>query len=164
MYLPVFHVDAFTAKPFGGNPAAVCPLPDWLDDDLLRSVAAESNLSETAYLVPRGDQYDLRWFTPRCEANLCGHATLASGLVLLQILAPGSNSGGFQTRVSGSVTVSRDGDLMAMHLPAKVPWACAHPPAELLDGLGIAPSSVMQIEDDYFAVSEDAKTTSWIGP
>ncbi len=164
MYLPVFHVDAFTAKPFGGNPAAVCPLPDWLDDDLLRAVAAENNLSETAYLVPRGDQYDLRWFTPRCEAKLCGHATLASGLVILQILAPGSNSVGFQTRFSGKLTVSRDGDLMAMDFPAKVPWACANPPAALLDGLGIAPSSVMQIEDDYFAVYEDAETIKRIRP
>jgi PhzF family phenazine biosynthesis protein len=164
MYLPVFHVDAFTANAFEGNPAAVCPLPKWLDDDLLQSVAAENNLSETAYLVPRGDQYELRWFTPRCEAKLCGHATLASGLVILQIIAPGSNSVGFQTRFSGRLTVSRDGDLMAMDLPAKIPWGCANPPAELLDGLGIAPSSVMQIEDDYFAVYEDAKTIKCIRP
>jgi PhzF family phenazine biosynthesis protein len=164
MYLPVFHVDAFTAKPFGGNPAAVCPLSKWLDDDLLRAVAAENNLSETAYLVPRGDQYELRWFTPRCEVKLCGHATLASGLVILQILASGSKSVVFQTRFSGTLTVSRDGDLLAMDFPAQAPWACANPPAALLDGLGIAPSSVMQIEDNYFAVYADAETIKRIHP
>jgi PhzF family phenazine biosynthesis protein len=88
MPLSVFHVDAFTAKPFAGNPAAVCPLAGWLDDELLRAVAAENNLSETAYLVPCGDDYELRWFTPRCEAKLCGHATLASAFVVLKILRP----------------------------------------------------------------------------
>ncbi len=86
MSLPVFHVDAFTSKPFAGNPAAVCPLAGWLDDGLLQAVAAENNLSETAFFVPRGDHYELRWFTPRCEAKLCGHATLASAFVLLHIL------------------------------------------------------------------------------
>jgi PhzF family phenazine biosynthesis protein len=154
MYLPVFHVDAFTAKPFGGNPAAVCPLKEWLDDKVLLAVAAENNLSETAYLVPRGDQYDLRWFTPVCEAKLCGHATLASALVVMQILAPGSNLVGFHTRFSGELTVRRDGGLLAMDFPAKRPWTCPHPPAALVEGLGVAPSSVLQIEDDYFAIFE----------
>ena len=160
MYLPIFHVDAFTAKPFGGNPAAVCPLTEWLDDDLLRSVASENNLSETAYLVPRGDGYDLRWFTPRCEVKLCGHATLASALVVLQILAPGTNSVSFHTRCSDTLTVFRQGDLLAMDFPAKAPWTCANPPAALLEGLGVRPISVMQIEDNYFAVygsAEDVK-------
>ena len=154
MYLPVFHVNAFTAQPFGGNPAAVCLLTDWLDDDLLRAVASENNLSETAYLVPRSDHYDLRWFTPRCEVKLCGHATLASALVILQILAPGSNSACFQTRFSGTLKVSRDGHLLAMDFPANVPWASQNPPAALFEGLGSVPSSVMQIEDNYFAVYE----------
>jgi PhzF family phenazine biosynthesis protein len=164
MYLPVFHVDAFTAKAFGGNPAAVCPLTKWLDDDLLRAVAAENNLSETAYLVPNGDQYDLRWFTPLCEVKLCGHATLASALVVLQILAPGSNSVVFQTRFSGALTVRSDGDRLAMDFPAKKPWACPNPPAPLLDGLGVVPASVLQIEDDYFAVYESADKVKRIRP
>jgi PhzF family phenazine biosynthesis protein len=164
MYLPVFHVDAFTAKPFGGNPAAVCPLKEWLDDKVLRAVAAENNLSETAYLVPRGDHYDLRWFTPRCEVKLCGHATLASALVILQILAPGSNSVRFHTRFSGTLTVSRDGELLAMDFPAAPPWTCGSPPAALLDGLGVAASSVMQIEDNYFAVYESEEAIREIRP
>jgi predicted PhzF superfamily epimerase YddE/YHI9 len=157
MYLPVFHVDAFTADAFGGNPAAVCPLPRGLDDDLLQSVAAENNLSETAYLVPRGDQYELRWFTPRCEVKLCGHATLASAQVILQTLAPGTNIVRFHTRFSGELIVSRDGPRLAMDFPAAPPWTCGNPPAALVKGLGVRPSSVMQIEDNYFAVYEAAE-------
>ena len=164
MYLPVFHVDAFTAKPFGGNPAAVCPLANWLDDNLLRAVASENNLSETAYLVPRGDHYDLRWFTPRCEVKLCGHATLASALVILQILAPESNSVRFETRSSGALTVSGDGDLLAMDFPANAPWACANPPSPLIEGLGSAPAVVMQVEDNYFAVFEREDDVKRIRP
>jgi predicted PhzF superfamily epimerase YddE/YHI9 len=151
---PVFHVDAFTAKPFAGNPAAVCPLAKWLDDDLLQAVAAENNLSETAYFVRRSDCYELRWFTPRCEAKLCGHATLASAWVVLHILEPERSSVRFETRSSGALTVSRDGGLLAMDFPLLAPWACPDPPAALIEGLGKAPVSVVQIEDDYFAVYE----------
>jgi len=164
MYLPVFHVDAFTAKPFGGNPAAVCPLAKWLDDDRLRAVAAENNLSETAYLVPRNGGYDLRWFTPTCEVKLCGHATLASALVVMQTLAPGSNSVRFETRFHGTLTVSREGDVLAMDLPAYSPWLCPNPPSALLEGLGSRPASVMQVEDNYFVVYEREQDITNISP
>jgi predicted PhzF superfamily epimerase YddE/YHI9 len=156
--LPVFHVDAFTAKPFTGNPAAVCPLEVWLDDSTLLSVAGENNLSETAYFVPCGDRYELRWFTPRCEAKLCGHATLASAFVLLNLLSTGLSSGQetvrFETRYSGDLTVTREGNRFAMDFPALVPWECANPPLLLSEGLGKTPVSVMQIEDNYFVVYE----------
>jgi len=164
MPLPVFHVDAFTAKPFAGNPAAVCPLFKWLDDEVLRAVAAENNLSETAYLVPRGDHYELRWFTPRCEVKLCGHATLASALVVLQILEPKRDSVRFETRMSGALTVSRDGDLFAMDFPALSPWTCTDPPSALIEGLGAIPATVMQIEDNYFAVYEREEDVRRIRP
>ena len=164
MPLPVFHVDAFTAKPFAGNPAAVCPLAGWLDDELLRAVAAENNLSETAYLVPCGDDYELRWFTPRCEAKLCGHATLASAFVVLKILRPERDLVRFETRFSGALTVCRDGDLFAMDFPALAPWTCADPPAALIEGLGTPPASVMQIEDNYFAVYEREEDVRRIRP
>jgi PhzF family phenazine biosynthesis protein len=154
MSLTVFHVDAFASKPFAGNPAAVCPLAEWLDDGLLQAVAAENNLSETAFFVPRGDHFELRWFTPRCEVKLCGHATLASAFVVLRILDPKRNSVHFETRSSGALTVFRDGDLLAMDFPALVPWPCAAAPAALVEGLGKAPAAVVQIEDDYFAVYE----------
>ncbi|MCU1303565.1 MAG: phenazine biosynthesis protein PhzF family [Candidatus Sulfotelmatobacter sp.] len=164
MYLSVFHVDAFTNKPFGGNPAAVCPLTEWLDDDLLRAVALENNLSETAYLVPRGDRYDLRWFTPCCEVQLCGHATLASALVVMQTLAPGVDSVRFETRFSGRLTVVREDDLLAMDFPRKPPWECPNPPEGLLQGLGSAPRNVIQIEDNYFAVFDREEDVRRIRP
>jgi len=164
MPLRLFHVDAFTARPFRGNPAAVCPLAGWLDDDLLRAVAAENNLSETAFFVRRGDHYELRWFTPRCEVKLCGHATLASALVVLQILETERDSVRFQTLSSGELTVYRDGDLLAMDFPSLAPWTCADPPAALLAGLGKAPASVMQIEDNFFAVYECEEDVRRIRP
>ena len=118
MSLAMFHVDAFTAKPFAGNPAAVCPLVEWLDDETLLSVAAENNLSETAYFVPRAQHYELRWFTPRCEVKLCGHATLASALCTdANSCTRTRNVVRFETRFSGTLTVSRDGDLSGNGLP-----------------------------------------------
>ena len=91
MALTIYQLDAFTDRVFGGNPAAVVPLQDWLPDATLKAIALENNLSETAFFVPRHDEpgaYDLRWFTPAIEVNLCGHATLASGALLLDRLAP----------------------------------------------------------------------------
>lgn len=165
MYLPLFHVNAFTDRPFAGNPAAVCPLAGWLDDSILQAVAAENNLSETAFFVPNGEHYDLRWFSPRSEVKLCGHATLASAFVLLEILGTEncdkkSESVRFETRFKGAITVRRDGDLLAMDFPKLAPWPCEAPPAALLEGLEKTPASVVQIEDDYFAVydrEEDVK-------
>jgi len=151
MRLQVFHVDAFTAKTFAGNPAAVCPLAKWLDDGFLQAVATENNLSETAFFVPIGEGYELRWFTPSCEVKLCGHATLASAFVLLQILETERDSVHFQTRSSGVLTVCRDGELLAMDFPLLAPWACPDPPAILIEGLGKAPDTVVQVEDNYFA-------------
>jgi PhzF family phenazine biosynthesis protein len=164
MPIAIFHVDAFTANPFAGNPAAVCPLVEWLDDKVLLSVAAENNLSETAYFVPRGNHYELRWFTPRCEVKLCGHATLASGFVLMQILAPELKSVRFETRYSGVLTVSRESNLFAMDFPSLTPWPCAAPPAALTEVLGKTPDQVLQIEDNYFAVYQNEEVVRSIRP
>lgn len=164
MPVPIFHVNAFTSKPFAGNPAAVCPLKSWLDDDWLRSVAAENNVSETAFFVPSGDTFDLRWFSPRCEVKLCGHATLASAWILMQILAPERKSVRFETRFSGVLTVAREGDLLAMDFPALVPWTCTAMPAALVEGLGKAPDRVVQIKDNYFAVYESEEEVMDIRP
>ncbi len=167
MPVPLFHVNAFTHRAFTGNPAAVCPLQAWPDDDLLRAIAAENNLSETAYFIPEADHFRLRWFTPRCEVNLCGHATLASAFVLLTILEPQRESVRFETR-SGPLTVRREGDLLSMDFPALPPWRCETPPRELLTGLGFGShhisvlqipvlTPVLQVKDNYFVVygSED---------
>lgn len=164
MPVPVFHLNAFTTRAFAGNPAAVCPLTKWLDDGLLRSVAAENNLSETAFFLCRGDLYELRWFTPLCEVKLCGHATLASAWVLLQILAPECNSVRFETRFSGILTVTQDGDLLAMDFPILEPWVCTDPPTALLQGLKARPKAVVQLEDNYFAIYEREEDVRNIRP
>jgi PhzF family phenazine biosynthesis protein len=165
MSLPLFHIDAFTDGPFTGNPAAVCPLKAWLDDKVLLAVAAENNLSETAFFVPEGERYRLRWFTPRCEVNLCGHATLASAFVLLKILVPQREIVSFSTR-SGILTVRHDGELFSMDFPALPPWPCASPPRALIDGLRVQsqPVSTLQIEDNYFVVYESEDDVRHVNP
>lgn len=114
--LPFFQVDAFADRPLTGNPAAVIPLDHWLDDQLMQAIAAENNLSETAFTVPsQGGEadYELRWFTPATEVRLCGHATLASAHVLIR-----GESIRFSTRSAGVLTVTRDGELLQLDLPA----------------------------------------------
>lgn len=159
-----FHVDAFAARPFEGNPAAVCLLNRWLDDDRLLQVAAENNLSETAFFVPRNGHYELRWFTPRSEVKLCGHATLASAFVVLNILDPGRDSVRSETRESGPLTVSRSGNLLSMDFPTLAPWTCSTPPAALIEGLGNTPTEVLQVEDNYFAVYESEEEVRRVSP
>lgn len=164
--IPLFHVNAFTDQPFRGNPAAVCPLKIWLDDGLLRKVAAENNLSETAFFLPVGDHFELRWFTPRCEVSLCGHATLASAFVLLNSPGHGTDTVRFQTRFSGPLSVCRKGESFALDLPAMFPTTCFHPPDFLLAGLGGGPlpSTVLEANDTYVAVYETATAIQNIRP
>lgn len=174
MRIPLFHVDAFTHQPFHGNPAAVCPLQEWLDDALLLKVAAENNLPETAFFVPRGKlgvnhgakDYDLRWFTPRCEVRLCGHATLASAYVILNLLQPGFQTVRFETRLSGPLTVSKDSEMFAMDFPAMFAKACTHSPEALIQSLGTAPrpSNLLEANDTYIAVYENQAAIENIRP
>jgi PhzF family phenazine biosynthesis protein len=123
---------------------------------MLRAIAAENNLSETAYFVAEGDDFRLRWFTPRYEVNLCGHATLASGFVLMRLLDPQRESVRFETR-SGTLTVRREGDMFSMDFPALPAWNCATPPTALLAGLGLSSAylEVLQLADNYFVVYEN---------
>src|SRR5262245_65940232 len=109
MALPFYQVDAFTSQAFAGNPAAVMPLPEWLPDQTLAAIAAEHNLAETAYFVPQGRDFHLRWFTPTVEMPLCGHETLASAFVILNHLEPNRESVVFHT-LPGALTVARYGD------------------------------------------------------
>lgn len=128
MKIPVIQIDAFTDRPFSGNPAAVCPIDEWLPDEVMQSIAAEMNLSETAFFVPRSDQtgaYDLRWFTPTVEVDLCGHATLASGHVVLSEIKPELENVSFHSR-SGVLGVERKNGMLELDFPV-------NPPAELLD-------------------------------
>ncbi len=139
MPVPLYHVDAFTDRPFAGNPAAVCLLVEPGDPAWMQDVAAEMNLSETAFLVPRAEGFDLRWFTPTTEVDLCGHATLASAHVLWEQghLDPLSEAR-FHTRVSGVLTARRAGEWIELDFPSYMPTESS-PPAGLLAGLGIEP-------------------------
>ena len=140
MSIRIVQVDAFTDRPFSGNPAAVCVLPAPRPDDWMRNVAREMNLSETAYLVPNGDGYHLRWFTPAVEVALCGHATVASAHVLWQDNhLPAGKQARFHT-LSGLLTAERRGDWIELDFPAKSALA-AEAPSELLPALGIAKAS-----------------------
>ena len=166
MRIPLFQVDAFTSRPLAGNPAAVCPLDRWLDDGLLRKVAAENNLSETAFFVPKGPDYELRWFTPRCEVRMCGHATLASAHIILNHLKPELREVRFATRFRGMFTVWKDGGRFAMDFPAGSSTPSASVPVELARALGERPNSVQLVDgnDEYIAVYETENAIRSIRP
>lgn len=142
------QVDAFTAHPFAGNPAAVCVMDGPADEDWMQSVAMEMNLSETAFLHPEADGYRLRWFTPTTEVNICGHATLASAHVLWEegYLSPGQQAR-FQT-LSGLLTADQRDGLIELDFPSK-PEQAAEPPEGLLEALGVEASYVGRNELDY---------------
>ncbi len=155
MEMRFFQVDAFARSVFRGNPAGVCPLECWPGDGLLQGIAAENNLSETAFFVKKGPgEYDLRWFTPAVEVDLCGHATLASAYVIFRFLEPDLASVTFHTR-SGPLTVERRGELLVMDFPSR-PAEPVEAPPDLVRGLGVQPAEVLRSRD-YLAVlgSED---------
>ena len=151
MQIPIYQVDAFTSELFHGNPAAVCPLENWLDDATMQAIAAENNLAETAFYVPQGERYGLRWFTPAVEVDLCGHATLATAFVLFSELNETRDVLTFATR-SGDLAVRRDGDVLTMDFPA-LPCEPCEAAEDLLTGLGTPPVAVFGAMD-YMVVYE----------
>ena len=163
MKVSLYQVDAFTASLFGGNPAAVCPLEFWLDDATMQAVAAENNLAATAFLVPEGARYALRWFSPLNEIDLCGHATLASGFVVLKYLRPETSSVDFATR-SGWLSVAREEEGFSMDLPTVLAEPCILPDA-LIDGLGVMPSETLKaVNGNYMAVFDDPDAVAALAP
>ncbi len=162
MKLPFYQIDSFADSVFSGNPAGVCPLDRWIDDARMQAVAAENNLSETAFLVPDGEDYALRWFTPLCEVDLCGHATLASALIVFTRLDPGRSRVRFTTR-SGALEVRRDGDRLVMDFPARPASPCP-PNAALAAALGVEPEALLEAGRDYLAVYPDAATVLALEP
>jgi PhzF family phenazine biosynthesis protein len=160
--LPIYQVDAFTSDVFAGNPAAVCPLESWIDDKTMQAIAAENNLSETAFFVPNGDVFELRWFTPKVEVELCGHATLASAYVVFSILDYTKDIIRFQTVKSGELTVSREGDLLSMNFPRRKPTPVKCP-AALARALHGEPPKVLK-SVAYLAVFESEEQVRKMKP
>lgn len=167
MKLEIFQVDAFTSKAFGGNPAAVVPLTEWLPDETMQSIALENNLSETAFFVKENDGYGLRWFTPTDEVDLCGHATLASAYVLFNILKVGESSLKFRTK-SGELRVERDADLLVLDFPVRLAVE-TEAPNDLIQALGAKPEKVLKsraylavygTEDEVLSLEPDFRALS----
>ena len=163
MVQTIYQVDSFTARPFAGNPAAVCILPAPASDAWMRDVTREMNLSETAFLVPKEGEFNLRWFTPKMEVELCGHATLASAHVLWEtgVLAPDKQAR-FHT-LSGLLTAERKGEWIELDFPAK-PEEPAKPWDELLTGLGITPRYVGKSQFDYLVEADSEEAVRKIDP
>lgn len=163
MRIPIYQVDAFASEVFSGNPAAVCILGAWPADTLLQAIAAENNLSETAFLVGNGDGFELRWFTPTTEVALCGHATLASAHVLFSCRAWHADSVRFATRRSGELGVERRGDLLEMDFPSRPARAC-ETPAELAEALGVEPVEVLESAEDVLVVLDSEVAVAGVRP
>ncbi len=167
MRIPFYWVDAFTSRAFAGNPAGVCPLSEWVPDDALQAIAKENNLSETAYFVPKAlarDEYELRWFTPEMEVDLCGHATLASGKVVLDEMQAGGGSVRFHSR-SGPLVVTRSGERFELDFPSQ--------PGELLDPtstprfealLGSCPTEVLRSVSYDMAIFDTQSQVASLAP
>ncbi|MDP6475922.1 MAG: PhzF family phenazine biosynthesis protein [Alphaproteobacteria bacterium] len=166
MKIALYQIDAFADKVFQGNPAAVCPLEEWLDVDLMQAIAVENNLSETAFFVAAGDAagdaYELRWFTPVAEVDLCGHATLASAHVVFEHIDPNAGDVAFDTR-SGRLSVTRGaGGLLTMDFPAQ-PGDEMEVGEEMTEALGAEPSHLFG-GVDFMAVFERQSQISAIEP
>jgi len=157
MRIPLYQVDAFTNKTFGGNPAAVCPLERWIPDALMQAIATENNLSETAYFVPRGEEYELRWFTPVAEVDLAGHPTLATAWTMIHRLGVKRDPIVFHTKIGDRLVVAREGDRLAMDFPARPPKPRAI--GDVAAALGAKPAEVLAARDGFavFAREEDVR-------
>jgi PhzF family phenazine biosynthesis protein len=162
MRTPIFQVDAFTTRRFGGNPAAVMVFAEFPADELMQAIAAENNLAETAFLVREGADYRLRWFTPKVEVPLCGHATLASAAVVMERLEPARRRVVFKS-ASGPLTVSRTEHGYLMNFPAR-PSAPIDPPTELSKALGVEPLEVCVNEFNYLALLTDETVLRTLTP
>ncbi|HEX8800203.1 MAG TPA: PhzF family phenazine biosynthesis protein [Terriglobales bacterium] len=162
MRTPIYQIDAFTSRVFGGNPAAVLPMEHFPSDATMLAIAAENNLSETAFLVAEDGDYRLRWFTPLVEVPLCGHATLASAAVVMERLETGRNRVVFHS-ASGPLTVTRSGAGYVMDFPARPSQEVATP-AGLAEALGAVPIEVRVNAFNYMAVLENAELVRRLAP
>lgn len=160
MEIPIYQVNAFTNKLLHGNPAAVCPLKNWLPDDLLQKIAKENNLSETAFYVKEKEEYALRWFTPEVEVDLCGHATLATAYILMKIKKEGEEI--LFTTKSGPLKASLDKEGIALFFPAKPPVPCPTP-SFLVEALKEEPLEIREA-GNYLVIYEKEETVRDLRP
>ncbi len=162
MRVPIFQLDAFASRRFSGNPAAVMVTESFPPDETMQAIAAENNLAETAFLVRSGSDYSLRWFTPRVEVPLCGHATLATAAVVMERLEPDRKVAAFHS-ASGLLTVRRTGDGYVMDFPAR-PSESIAAPAGLADALGAAPVEVRVNQFNYMVLLPSEKAVPTLAP
>lgn len=153
MQLKIYQLDAFTSQVFGGNPAAVVPLAAWISDDLMQKIAAENNLAETAFYVPEGDKFHIRWFTPTVEVDLCGHATLATAYTIFEYEKYPASSIEFTSR-SGILKVEKKGDLLELDFPVDT-LSATETPEILKTAFGIEPLEVIKGKTDYLLLFEN---------
>jgi len=164
MTIPIYQADAFTTSLFGGNPAAVCPIKEWLPDELMQKIALENNLSETAFLVADNGNYHIRWFTPGTEVKLCGHATLASAHILFTVLGHKGNTVTFHSK-SGDLKVTRnDSGQLTLDFPANPPTPVTAIPVGIFEGLGIDAAPVFSTSFDYMVVLPSASAVEALKP
>jgi len=163
MKIRLFQVDAFTDRVFGGNPAAVCILDTWLEKKLMQQMAAENNLSETAFVVANNNAYEIRWFTPVSEVDLCGHATLAAAHVLYNHYGFKGGKIIFHTREMGQLGVEKSGDMLTLDFPADPPDKIDGP-VDLIDGIGKAPAASFRGRSDYLLIYDTQKDIEDISP
>ncbi|MFQ5709537.1 MAG: PhzF family phenazine biosynthesis protein, partial [bacterium] len=158
MTLSLYQIDAFAENPFEGNPAAICPLDEWLPDEVMQSIAEENNLSETAFFIPTQKGFHIRWFTPVAEVDLCGHATLAAAYVLYHCLAYENESIVFESK-SGILNVSRRDNLLVMDFPAQPPSIC-ETPQEIEKTFDIKPIKCLKSEDYIVVFDNEAEISA----
>lgn len=162
MKLNIYQVDAFASEVFKGNPAAICPLENWLDAELMQKIALENNLSETAFFVKHGNVYEIRWFTPTYEIDLCGHATLASAFVIFEVLKLETETVKFHSHKSGELSVEKKDAILILDFPSR-PVSPVEIPEGLIEALGKEPKEVLKARD-YFLVYETEQEILDIAP
>lgn len=162
--IKIFQADAFTDKLFGGNPAAVCPLEEWLPDNTMQQIAKENNLAETAFTVPFEDGFHLRWFTPETEVALCGHATLATAFIYFSELGYHSDTIKFFSK-SGWLAVRKEAHgKFTLDFPADFPLEVTQFPNTIFDGLGISPTTVYKGKFDYLVELDNEEQIANLKP
>jgi PhzF family phenazine biosynthesis protein len=161
MQIPIFQIDAFTDKIFGGNPAAVCPLEVWLPDDIMQKIALENSVAETAFFIPVKDGFEIRWFTPEIEMDLCGHATLATAHVITRHLNLPLSSIKFYSR-SGVLSATIEEGLINLDFPSRMPEP-SNAPQILLDAIGVKPIEILKSRD-YMLVFDSEETIRHLKP